>query len=53
MGFTGASADVVVVIFWLYLAGVAILIGAELNAQAEREASAKAGAQRAEMAARR
>jgi uncharacterized BrkB/YihY/UPF0761 family membrane protein len=44
---------VVIVIFWLYLVGVAILIGAELNAQTEREASVQAGAQGAEMAAGR
>ncbi len=49
----GAFADVVIVIFWLYLVGVAILIGAELNAQTEREASVQADAQAAEMAAGR
>jgi uncharacterized BrkB/YihY/UPF0761 family membrane protein len=53
MGFIGALADMVVVIFWLYLAGAAILIGAELNARAERVASAEAGARQAEMAAGR
>ena len=39
----GAFAGVVVLIFWLYLAAVAILLGAELNAESERQAAAQAG----------
>lgn len=39
----GTFAGVAILIFWLYLTGVAILFGAEINAEAERQAAAQSG----------
>ena len=41
----GAFAGVVILIFWLYLTGIAIMLGAELNAESERQAAVQAGHQ--------
>ena len=39
----GAFAGVIILIFWLYLTGIAILLGAEINAESERQAAVQAG----------
>jgi hypothetical protein len=47
----GAFAGVVILIFWLYLTGIAVLLGGEINAEAEREAAVQAGHPQAQAAA--
>jgi membrane protein len=48
----GAFAGVVILIFWLYLVGIAVLLGGEINAEAEREAAVQAGHPQAQSTAR-
>jgi len=47
----GAFAGVIILIFWLYLTGIAVLLGGEINAEAEREAASQAGVPQARTAA--
>ena len=49
----GAFAGVIILIFWLYLAGLAVLIGGEINAESEREAAAQAGHPQAQASAKK
>jgi membrane protein len=47
----GAFAGVVILIFWLYLIGLAVLLGGEINAELERAAAAQAGHPQAQQSA--
>lgn len=48
----GAFAGVAILIFWLFLTGIAVLLGAEVNAEAERQAAAEAGDPQAQASAK-
>lgn len=39
----GSFAGVVVLLFWLYLSAIAVMLGAELNAELERQSAIRAG----------
>ncbi len=49
----GAFAGVVILIFWLYLTGIAVLLGGDINAGAGREAAAQAGHRQAQATAQK
>ena len=49
----GTFAGVTILIFWLYLTGIAILLGAEINAEAERQAATEAGHPRTQASAQK
>jgi len=49
----GTFAGVAILIFWLFLTGIAVLLGAEINAEAERQAAAEAGHPQAQASAQK